>query len=464
MHTVTGSLDRSAAARTASEGRAREAGGAAPTGVDAPSDAGTADAIRRYQAGDTDAILPVWHEAVARAQRDARAERARSSRSAPLDDSDLESSLAEAFYGAVGTYDPGRGVPFWAFFAPYRKAAILGERAALGAPVRLSRRAFHERAKVLDAAAALREPTRAEGATPYRVNRRAVFTLSPRVTDAFLSELASADDARRAAPLLRVLRETELFLRRAIRGFPVADAKALAVDRLREALKGPQPPTRTTLGATLQARLGAFLARAARDGVVAPLTAGAQVGRDWATAVAARAGVTVETADAILGLDVAGVSLDAPVAGKDGTNAGTVGEHLAVEVHRDTGDLIRARLLKAMPMIPVGSRTLLVRTLGLDGGRRWTQDALAAAMGMLESEVEAGLEAARIALTSPAVRAYLREEDEVMTADAVRSDWLARISEAFIAGAPAIDAPPVVEVSVASPMGTTVGTQLGLGF
>jgi hypothetical protein len=460
------------------------------------------DAIRAYKGGDEAALTPVvdYYRRVFR--RDARAMNVASNFRSVLDPTDVESAGMEQLVVALDGFEPDAGTPFQGFFKKYRKAAVRSEKAAYMGPMRLSRRTLTERGQVFHAVDAVRAEMRANvGATPLQV-RRIRFTLSPaQFSDADARAILHGTRGERRQAIARLVSALATYFTEVLTTTrPVSiqtpdgpqtvevtvrpdDAQ---VRRLAGApLGGAQPlnwkPTRAEIEAMLALNLITFLERLARNGeqVALRYTADDPV---FIAAVASKAGISEAQVRLHLRLDVHGTSLNEPVNGKDGKDAGSVGDRIGTPEADVTGDVVRAKAAVAIRYMPLGAEMIFVMMMGLNGEPPMSQDEIGLALGLLSSEVDLYVRQVVDTLRHPAVverlhgtyagqaaRRALAAEDllavvqawpadpdavEAQTQRAVRATAALATPQQDIFAAPAPEA-PTARVGAVTPPGTS---------
>jgi DNA-directed RNA polymerase sigma subunit (sigma70/sigma32) len=412
------------------------------------------DAIRAWKGGDERALDPVVVHYRRVFSRDARVSSAIRLRENPLDASDVESAGMEQLVKALGRFDPEAGVPFPGFFKMFRRAAINAERAAFLGPMRLSRRTLTERGHVFRAIAVVRaERAGHRSATPLPV-QPIPFTLSSSFTAADATALATGTRGTRLAALHKLFDDILAHMTRAVTEFvprtvmvgetavelfdpmlrlddaALRQLTAQAIDDLRPAT---WPTTRRDLETMIVPRVAAFVERVRRDGVAAGLPATTD-DASFITAVAAKAGISEAQVRLHLRLDVHGTSLDAPIEGKGGKDAGSVGDRIEAPEHTIGGNALRAKAIKLMPFLSPPARTILVLLTGLDGRRPVGQDEIALGLGLVRRRVELFVSEIEATLRHPEVVRQLHGDDAARVATEAESRTLFRTARsAFLA-------------------------------
>lgn len=381
------------------------------------------DVIRAFKAGDREAIAPLvdYYRHVFR--RDARAMSVASNFRVSLDASDVESAGLEQLVAAADGFDPDAGRPFQAFFKQFRKAAVRSEKAAYMGPMWLSRRTITERGDVFRAVESVRAELRAKvNRTPLAVQRLPFRLPASEFTDTHARAIVdgtSGERRRAIARLIGVFAEyfTEVLTTTAPVSVETPDGpvttdvtvrpdavliRRLAGAPLDRAQPLAWPSTRAELERMFIPTVATLLERLARDGEFTRMRRTAD-DPTFIVAVASKAGISEAQVKLHLQMDVHGTQLDAPVSGKDGKDAGTIGDRIGAVDADVTGDLIRAKAALAMPFMPLGCGQIFVAMVGLNGEPPMSQDEIGLAMGLVPDEVDRYVRDIVTTLRHPAV-------------------------------------------------------------
>lgn len=285
------------------------------------------------------------------------------------------------------------------------------------------------------------------------------FKFSRVFTPAAFADLESRDRLARGAALHTLIAEVDAYLARSLPGLRPDTRRRVAVERVDHVRGAGWSSSHHGLESNLHTRLASFLALVARRGLSA--VEGLSVERSEAQAqfiaeVARRAGTSKQLAGHLLRLDTYGLSLDAPVEGKGGGEAGTVGERLIGE--RDPGATEQFwRVVQMLPFVPAGPRALMMLNLGLDGRRRLSVEELREVTGLpsatisraLDLPAEVGRDPRVIAHVDGPEAARVAKEQAALTA-------FRQIADAFVSGRPPEEAPTSAPVAAARVRAATV--------
>jgi len=263
---------------------------------------------------------------------------------------------------------------------------------------------------------------------------RATFRVSAAFTDTTAVQLAGADRGPRLTALFQLFDEVDAFLARTVPGADDATRRTMTAARLGDLAATPWPQTARGVEGILAARLSAFLERVSRLGAAAARHA---VVDDSALvrAVAAKAGISEKQVRVHLRLDLHGTSLDAPVEGKGGKEAGSIGDRIGTPDRTREGDLLRASALIVMPLLPLGARAVFALSTGLDGGRACSQDEIALGLGLPTRTMELFVQTIAATLKHPDVVRHLKGEDAArVAADAESRTLFLDVRAAYLRG------------------------------